>query len=80
MKKQTKEKGDSKLEYRKFIPLDGNKKLEEGQIVEGTVKNIRNYGAFVEIENGEVGLLYIEDMSISRIKTPYDRFKIGQKK
>ena len=67
------------MELKKFIPVEENESLKVGQIVEGTIKNIRNYGAFVEIKNGEVGLLYIEDMSVSRIKSPYDRFKIGQK-
>ena len=53
--------------------------LKEGMIVCGIVKNIRPYGAFVEIGGGIVGLVYIEDISIARIKTPYERFKIGQK-
>lgn len=53
--------------------------LKEGMIVCGIVKNIRPYGAFVEIGGGIVGLVYIEDISTARIKTPYERFKIGQK-
>ena len=53
--------------------------LEEGQIVPGIVKNIRKYGAFIEIGAGVVGLLHIEDISISRIKSPEERFFIGQK-
>lgn len=53
--------------------------LKEGQIVTGIVKNIRPYGAFVEIGGGIVGLVHIEDLSIARIKTPYERLKIGQK-
>lgn len=53
--------------------------LKEGMIVHGIVRNIRPYGAFVEIGGGVVGLLHIEDISIARIKTPADRFKIGQK-
>lgn len=53
--------------------------LEEGQVVSGIVKSIRPYGAFIEIGGGIVGLLHIEDISVSRIKTPYERLKIGQK-
>ena len=53
--------------------------LQEGMIVNGIVKNIRKYGVFVEIGAGVVGLLHIEDISISRIKTPEERFEIGQK-
>ena len=53
--------------------------LQEGDVVIGIVKNIRPYGAFIEIGGGISGLLHIEDISVARIKTPYERFKIGQK-
>ena len=53
--------------------------LQEGQIVTGIVKNIKPYGAFVEIGGGVVGLVHIEDLSVARIKSPYERLKIGQK-
>ncbi len=53
--------------------------LKEGMCVCGIVKNIRPYGAFVEIGGGIVGLVHIEDISVARIKTPYERFNIGQK-
>lgn len=52
--------------------------LKEGMIVEGRVKNIQPYGAFIELENGIVGLLHIENISVARIKSPAERFKIGQ--
>ena len=42
-------------------------------------KNIKPYGAFIEIAGGVVGLAHIEDLSIARIKTPSERLKIGQK-
>lgn len=53
--------------------------LQEGTKVEGIVKNIKPYGAFIEIGGGVVGLAHIEDLSVARIKTPYERLKIGQK-
>jgi len=53
--------------------------LKEGMVVYGIVKNIKPYGAFVEIGGGIVGLVHIEDISVARIKSPYERFKIGQK-
>lgn len=53
--------------------------LEIGQKVDGIVKNIKPYGAFVEIGGGIVGLVHIEDLSVARIKSPYERIKIGQK-
>jgi len=62
------------MEYQKFEVND----LQEGAIVNGTVKNIKKFGAFIELEGGNVGLLHIEDISVSRIKTPEERFFIGQ--
>lgn len=53
--------------------------LKEGQIINGIVKNITPYGAFIDIGGGVVGLVHIEDLSVARIKTPYERIKIGQK-
>lgn len=55
------------------------KDMQVGQHVIGIVKNIRPYGAFIEIGGGIVGLAHIEDLSVARIKTPYERLKIGQK-
>lgn len=49
-----------------------------GDVFEGTVKNIKPFGAFVEMNNGVVGLLHIEDISVSRIKSPEERFSVGQ--
>lgn len=60
--------------------LDWVKKdLKVGQKVTGIVKNIKPYGAFIEIGGGIVGLAHIEDLSVARIKTPHERLKIGQK-
>lgn len=55
------------------------KELKEGDNVSGIVKNITPYGAFIEIGGGVVGLAHIEDLSVARIKTPFERLKIGQK-
>ena len=54
-------------------------KIRQGQIVEGTVTGIQPYGAFIKIESGVDGLVYIEDLSVARIKSPEERVKIGQK-
>ena len=56
--------------------LDNN--LYEGKIVEGVVTNIKNYGVFVRLKDGITGLIHIEDLSVARIKTPYERVEIGQ--
>ena len=53
--------------------------LEEGMVVKGIVKNIRKFGAFIEIGGGIVALLHIEDISISRIRSPEERFSVGDR-
>lgn len=53
--------------------------LHIGQIIRGIVKNVTPYGAFVDIGAGIVGLVHIEDLSVARIKSPFERVKIGQK-
>lgn len=52
--------------------------LEEGQIVEGVVKNITDYGAFIDL-GGIDGLMHITDMSWARITHPSDVLALGQK-
>ena len=44
-------------------------KLEKGQVLEGTVKNITSYGVFVDL-GGVDGLIHITDLSWSRINHP----------
>ena len=53
--------------------------LKVGQKVTGTVKSFQPYGAFIELDNGIVGLAHIEDLSVARIKTPAERLSLGQK-
>ncbi|GAB7024654.1 30S ribosomal protein S1 [Salidesulfovibrio brasiliensis] len=50
--------------------------LEEGQIVEGKVKNITEYGVFIDL-GGLDGLLHITDMSWKRIKHPKEMVQLG---
>jgi len=52
--------------------------LEEGQIVKGTVKNIADFGAFVDL-GGIDGLLHITDMSWGRINHPSEMLRIDDK-
>lgn len=51
-------------------------KLEEGMIIDGTVKNITDYGAFVDI-GGIDGLLHVTDMSWKRVSSPTDIVNVG---
>ncbi|MBU4275955.1 MAG: 30S ribosomal protein S1 [Proteobacteria bacterium] len=50
--------------------------LEEGQVMEGVVKNITDYGVFVDL-GGIDGLLHITDMSWGRVGHPSEMFNIG---
>ena len=52
--------------------------LAEGQIMQGVVKNLTDYGAFVDL-GGIDGLLHITDISWSRINHPSEAINIGQK-
>lgn len=59
-------------------PKWAGEELKNGQIVNGIVTGIKPYGAFIKIENGAVGLIHIEDLSVARIKSPFERLNIGQ--
>jgi small subunit ribosomal protein S1 len=50
--------------------------LEEGMVVTGTIKNLTEYGAFVDL-GGIDGLLHITDMSWGRVNHPGEVFKVG---
>ena len=53
-------------------------KLEKGQVLEGTIKNITDFGAFLDL-GGLDGLLYITDISWGRISHPSEVLKMDQK-
>ena len=53
-------------------------RIEEGMIVEGTVKNLTDFGAFIDL-GGADGLLHISEMSWGRIESPKKVFKAGDK-
>jgi small subunit ribosomal protein S1 len=60
------------------LKSDTLNKLAEGQIVEGQVKNLTDYGAFIDL-GGIDGLLHITDMSWGRINHPSELFQVGDK-
>ncbi len=53
------------------------KNLKEGEIVDGTVKNITDYGAFIDL-GGVDGLLHVTDISWKRITNPAEILSVGQ--
>lgn len=62
-----------------FVTTKQMKKCKKGSILQGVVKNIQPYGAFIEISQNVTGLLHINDISKSRINSPSERLKIGAK-
>ena len=57
---------------------DSKKSLKEGNSVEGIIKNITDYGAFIDLGTVD-GLIHLTDISWKRINHPSDFLKIGQK-
>jgi small subunit ribosomal protein S1 len=63
---------------RESLKEETMKVLEEGVILEGVVKNITDYGAFVDL-GGLDGLLHVTDMSWGRVGHPSDVVEVGQR-
>ena len=53
-------------------------KISEGDVIEGTIKNVTDFGAFVD-HGGVDGLLHISEMSWGRVENPKKVFTVGQK-
>ena len=53
-------------------------RIHEGDVVEGTVKNVTDFGAFIDL-GGADGLLHISEMSWGRIEHPKKVFRVGEK-
>ena len=52
-------------------------RYEVGKEITGTVTNLTDFGIFVELEEGIEGLVHVSEISKEKIKTPLDKFKIG---
>ena len=66
---------ESELEAQRMEIMAG---LEKGQVLEGVVKNITNYGAFIDL-GGVDGLIHITDLSWGRINDPKEILELDQK-
>ena len=51
--------------------------IADGDVVEGTIKNVTDFGAFVDL-GGVDGLLHISEMSWGRVENPKKVFTVGQ--
>ena len=63
---------------RATLKSDTLNRLQENEIVEGVVKNLTDYGAFIDL-GGIDGLLHITDMSWGRVNHPSELFQVGDK-
>ena len=71
--------GDRKqllVEAKKAMQAELLEKIKEGQVIEGTVKNVTDFGAFIDL-GGLDGLLHISEMSWGRVEHPKKVFKVG---
>jgi small subunit ribosomal protein S1 len=65
-------------EERKLLRGETLKSIKEGEIVEGTVKNLTDYGAFIDL-GGLDGLLHITDIAWGRIGHPSEKLSVGSR-
>ena len=65
-------------EQRKQIRTGTLERMDEGNLIEGVIKNITEYGVFIDL-GGIDGLLHITDMSWGRVTHPSEMFSIGDK-
>ena len=65
-------------EERKLLREETLRNIKEGELIEGTVKNLTDYGAFIDL-GGIDGLLHITDISWGRTGHPSDRLSVGDR-
>ena len=58
---------------------DASQRYHEGQLVEGTVTNVVDFGAFVALDNGLEGLLHLSEMGDGSLKEPYSYMQKGDR-
>lgn len=82
--KFNKKRGNIVLSRRVLLEKDREEKrketlkyLKEGAVIEGVVKNLTDYGAFIDL-GGVDGLLHVTDMSWGRVQNPTGLFEVGQ--
>ncbi len=71
-------RGNIVVAYRKEGQAAVSGELAEGAVVEGVVKNITDYGAFVDV-GGVDGLLHVTDISWGHVQAPSDVYNVGDK-
>ncbi len=54
-----------------------SERYEVGKEITGTITNLTDFGVFVELEEGIEGLVHISEISKDKIKSPTEKFKVG---
>ena len=54
------------------------KRYEVGKEITGTITNVTDFGIFVELEEGIEGLVHVSEIAKEKIKTPVEKFNIGE--
>jgi len=70
------------LSRKRLLPdpwQDASERYHEGQLVEGTVTNVVDFGAFVALDNGLEGLLHLSEMGDGSLKEPFSYVKKGDR-
>jgi small subunit ribosomal protein S1 len=70
------------LSRKRLLPdpwADASERYHEGQLVEGMVTNVVDFGAFVALDNGLEGLLHLSEMGDGSLKEPYSYVKKGDR-
>lgn len=65
------------LEHGRTAPRELTNELREGAVIQGVIKNITEYGAFVDL-GGIDGLLHVSDLSWSRVRHPGELLQVGE--
>jgi len=60
------------------VKLDAFDSFRKGQVIEGKIEKLVDYGAFVNLGPGITGLLHVSEMSWDRVENPKELFKIGE--
>ena len=57
--------------------IEKAEEIKEGQLIQGTITNLTDFGVFIELEEGIEGLVHVSEISKEKIKTPVCMYNIG---
>ena len=63
---------------RKFVRNEKLASIKAGDVMDGKVESLKDYGAFIDLGDGITGLLHVSQIAYKRVKTPADVLKVGE--